>query len=426
MSATRPSMLQTLRRAHVRLGLAAVASAGAVLTLLSFLTLRTHVETNLRLVARSVAWSAEAATVFNDSGAAHDVLTMIASQEGLQSAAIVRSDGARLAIYEHDADSTFDAALVHAGAVLFPLQARAPIVHQGVRHGEVQVQGNGGVYVLFLARVLGAVALCTTLIGWLVGRLSKRIARDIVRPLKKLASLTRGARTARAFSLRAGPAAVAEIHELGEDINALMAEIQSREAEVEARHDKLRTANASLSFLAFHDSLTGLPNRARFRERVEDALHVHGHSGEKVAVLYVDCDNFKSVNDRLGHAAGDVLLVEMAMRIRAQLREAGVVARLGGDEFAVLLAPIASVDFTLKIAQRIGDAIRHPVRHPVHGDIESSASIGVAVFPDHAGDLEQLLAAADAAMYRAKERRGHVEMFDPEVDGGSSIFAVGP
>lgn len=426
MRVSRPSLLQTLRRAHVRLGLAAVASAGVVLTLLSFLTLRTHVETNLRLVARSVAWSAEAATVFDDASAANDVLTMIASQEGLRSALIARGDGTRLASYEREPESTFDAVLLQAGAALFPLQAQAPIVHQGQRRGEVQVRGNGGVYVLFLARVLAAVALCTTLIGWLVGRLSRRISRDIVRPLRKLASLTRGARTARAFNLRAGPAAVAEIHELGEDINALMAEIQSREAELEARHDKLRTANASLSFLAFHDSLTGLPNRARFRERVEQALRAHGRSGEKVAVLYVDCDNFKSVNDRLGHAAGDVLLVEMALRIRAQLREDGVVARLGGDEFAVLLAPIASVDSTLRISRRIGDAIRNPVPHPVHGDIESSASIGVAVFPDHASDLDQLLAAADAAMYRAKERRGHVELFDPELDGGSSMFAVGP
>jgi len=281
------------------------------------------------------------------------------------------------------------------------------------------VHGNGGVYVLFLVKVLAAVALCTALIGWRVSHLSRRIERDIVRPLNKLASLTRTARTSRAFNLRAPAAVVAEIHALGEDFNALIAEIQFREAELMAKHDKLRTANASLSFLAFHDSLTGLPNRARFRQSVEHALRTLGSTGAKVAVLYVDCDNFKSVNDSLGHAAGDVLLVEMALRIRAQLRDEGVVARLGGDEFAVLLAPIASIDATFKVAQRVAAAIRAPVHSPVHGAIESSASIGVAVYPDHAADLDQLLAAADAAMYRAKARQaGRVELFDPEVDGG--------
>ncbi len=423
MTLARPSLLQALRRAHVRLGLAAVVGAGVVLTLLSFLTLRNYVDQNLRLVARSIAYSAEAATVFDDAASAHDVLTMIAGREGLQSAVIVRTDGARLASYMRDPDNAFDESLMQAGSVLFPLQAGAPVTHQGNSYGQVNVRGNGGVYVLFLVKVLAAVALCTALIGWRVSHLSRRIERDIVRPLNKLASLTRTARTSRAFNLRAPAAAVAEIHELGEDFNALIAEIQFREAELMAKHDKLRTANASLSFLAFHDSLTGLPNRARFRESVEHALRTQGSAGAKVAVLYVDCDNFKSVNDSLGHAAGDVLLVEMALRIRAQLRDEGVVARLGGDEFAVLLAPIASIDATFKVAQRVAAAIRTPVQSPVHGAIESSASIGVAVYPDHAAGLDQLLAAADAAMYRAKARQaGHVELFDPKVDGGGRVL----
>jgi diguanylate cyclase (GGDEF)-like protein len=267
------------------------------------------------------------------------------------------------------------------------------------------------------------------LIGWHVARLSRRIERDIVYPLHRLASLTRTARSSRAFGLRAPAAAVAEIHDLGEDFNALIAEIQCREAEQEARHDKLRTANASLSFLAFHDSLTGLPNRARFLEGVEQALLRHAGDGGKVAVLYVDCDNFKSINDTLGHAAGDALLIEVAARIRQQLREDGLVARLGGDEFAVLLAPIGSVEFTLRIAQRIASAIREPLEHGAFGLVQASASVGVAVFPDHADDPQQLLAAADAAMYRAKALQGgqvvvaapsSLDHLDPAVDADTA------
>jgi diguanylate cyclase (GGDEF)-like protein len=402
VSGPRASLLQTLSRAHLRLALTAVVTAGLLLTVLSFVTLRGHVEQNLRLLARSVAYSAEAAVVFDDALAAQEALHAIAVPEGLRSAELLRADGSSLARYDRQPTSRADEALMDAGGWLFALGARVPIDHQGRPVGAVLVQGNGNVYLQFLGKVLAAVAFCSALIGWRVARQSRQIERDIVQPLHALASLTRTARTSRAFQMRAPDASVAEIHTLGEDFNALIAEIQDREAALVAKHDKLRTANVSLSFLAFHDSLTGLPNRARFVDRVEQALRTHGQGNDKVAVLYVDCDEFKSVNDRFGHAAGDALLVEVALRIRSQLREDGLVARLGGDEFAVLLAPIASIEFTLRIAQRIAAAVREPFAHPAFGALPAQASIGVAVFPDHAANASQLIVAADAAMYRAK------------------------
>lgn len=418
MSARHPSLTHALRRAHVRLGLAALTAAGLMLTLLSFLTLRTYVDHNLTLVARSIAYSAEAAAVFDDAAAAQDVLTMIATQEGLLSASVSRRNRSQLATYVRDSGNLVDQGLAHVGSLLFPMQAGSPITYQGTPYGQVSVRGNGGVYVLFLLEALAAVAVCTVLIAWWASRLSRDIERDIVTPLDKLASLTRTARDSRAFNLRAPPAVVKEIHELGEDFNALLSEIENREADLVAKHDTLRSTNASLSFLAFHDALTGLPNRARFMHQASDALRAHHGRSDKVAVLYVDSDNFKAVNDRLGHAAGDKLLVEIARRIRAQIREGGVVARMGGDEFAVLLAPIESVEAAGVVANRIAAAIRMPIESSTFGSIESSASIGVALFPNHGTDLEQLLAAADAAMYRAKTRHpGRHEIFDLDVDG---------
>lgn len=260
-------------------------------------------------------------------------------------------------------------------------------------------------YLLFLLEVLAAIAACSAVTAWRVTQLSKRLERDVVRPLNILASLTRRARLARSAHLRAPPAGVHEIHELGADINALLAEVASHEAELMAQHDNLKSANASLSFLAFHDSLTGLPNRARFMEHAERTLQLHGERNQKFALLYIDSDNFKSINDRMGHAAGDELLVETAMRVRAQLRDSGFVARLGGDEFAALLAPVASVDEAMQAAARIAEAVRMPLDSPLFGRIVASASVGVAVFPDHGRDIESLLAAADLAMYRAKEHR---------------------
>ncbi|MFI4930504.1 MAG: diguanylate cyclase domain-containing protein [Burkholderiales bacterium] len=418
MSQARQPLLHALRAAHVRLGLVAVIAAGLVLTMVSLLTLRTYVEQNLTLVARSIAYSAEAATVFNDRAAATEVVALIAAQEGLLSAGIVRRGGSTLASYVRDGKAPVDATFARIGSLLFPLQATAPITHLDVEVGHVTVQGNGGVYLQYLFKVVAAVIGCMAVIGWWVARLSRRIEHDIVNPLNSLASLTRTARTERSLGLRAPPAVVREIHTLGEDFNALLAEIQSREADLVAQHEDLKTANESLSYLAFHDSLTGLPNRASFLQHASRAVSAGRGHAAKAAVLYLDSDNFKSVNDRLGHAAGDDVLIETARRIRALLRESDVVARLGGDEFAVLLAPIRGAEDATRIAAEIAAALRAPVASARFGAIDSSASIGVAVFPAHGASAQALLLAADAAMYRAKTNQpGSYCVFDSALDG---------
>jgi diguanylate cyclase (GGDEF)-like protein len=417
MSPVRQPLLQALRAAHVRLGLAAVIAAGIVLTMVSLLTLRTYVEQNLQLVARSIAYTAEAATVFNDPASAVEAISLIAAQEGLLRAEIVRRNGSTLARYVRDGEAGVDGTLARAGTLLFPLQAKAPVTHQGAEFGQVVVHGNGGVYVLYLLKVVAAVAGCMAVIGWWVSRLSRRIEHDIVKPLNSLASLTRTARTERSLGLRAPPAVVHEIHTLGEDFNALLSEIQSREAELVAKHEDLKTANESLSYLAFHDSLTGLPNRASFLQHATRAVATGRGQGSRAAVLYIDSDSFKSINDTLGHAAGDDVLIETARRIRGLLRESDAVARLGGDEFAVLLAPIRGEEDAMRIADEIARALRAPVTSARFGAIDTSASIGVAVFPRHGNTAQALLVAADAAMYRAKTTQpGSYCVFDSELD----------
>jgi diguanylate cyclase len=333
------------------------------------------------------------------------------------SAGITRPTGAPFVQFVRDRDAPVDATLVRPVTLLFPLQAAAPVTYQGSVVGQVAVRGDGSVYLSYFFKVVAAVAGCMALIAWWVSRLSHRIESEIVNPLNSLASLTRTARRERALGLRAPPAVVQEIHSLGEDFNALLAEIQSREAELLAKHDHLKSANESLSFLAFHDSLTGLPNRASFLQHASRAVLASRGSAAKVAVLYIDSDNFKSINDRLGHAAGDDVLIETARRIRSLLRESDVVARLGGDEFAVLLAPIRGADDATRIAAEMSLALRRPLASARFGAIESSASIGVAVFPGHGATVDALMLAADAAMYRAKTRQpGSFWIYDPAVD----------
>lgn len=156
---------------------------------------------------------------------------------------------------------------------------------------------------------------------------------------------------------------------------------------------------------ATHDSLTDLPNRLLFTDRLERAIAHAGRNGSSVGVLYVDLDRFKDVNDTLGHDAGDRLLEMTARRLQTCARYEDTVARLAGDEFALLLPHLAAADDVLIVAERVLEALGAPVDIGEH-TLRNGGSVGVAVFPEDGTEPQDLLNAADAAMYRAKEGGG--------------------
>ena len=174
-------------------------------------------------------------------------------------------------------------------------------------------------------------------------------------------------------------------------------------------------ANQRVNYLAYHDSLTDLPNRALFLDRLQQAI-LRSHRDEKgLAVLLIDLDGFKEVNDALGHHAGDVVLQEVAMRLRGALRASDTVARLGGDEFAVLL-PATDVNRAELAARKI----LHDMQHPFVADerpLLVSASIGIAGVPWHAATSDEVLRMADSAMYLAKGGKTGYAVHRPDRDG---------
>lgn len=178
---------------------------------------------------------------------------------------------------------------------------------------------------------------------------------------------------------------------------------------------KLKQAEASIRALALEDSLTGLPNRRMLSLLLHQAqAHIERH-GTKVALMIIDLDNFKQVNDTLGHSAGDQLLVEVARRLRHAVRQDDVVARLGGDEFAVLLTSANDPSELGGLAERLVERLREPVA--VEGaEVRPGASIGVAVGDADATDTDRLLAQADLALYASKEGgRNTWRFFEPEM-----------
>ena len=189
----------------------------------------------------------------------------------------------------------------------------------------------------------------------------------------------------------------------------LEAQVAQRTGELKSANDKLsldlearKRVEQSMRHMAHHDALTGLPNRALFRDRLTHAMAQADRYHQKLAVLFLDLDRFKAINDTLGHNVGDQLLKIAAERLRSCVRDCDTVARLGGDEFTVIVDDIIEVQDAAVVAQKILDTLSQPFN--LHGhEVFISVSVGITLYPNDDESADNLLRNADSAMYRAKE-----------------------
>ncbi len=177
-----------------------------------------------------------------------------------------------------------------------------------------------------------------------------------------------------------------------------------------------RNSEEQIRYFAHHDDMTKLVNRVVFQERLEHAIELANRSQRSIAVLYLDLDRFKLVNDTRGHAVGDKLLIQVAARLRGAVRDIDTVARMGGDEFAIIQPLIEQPDSSARLAERVLHLINQPFE--IDGaQCSVGVSIGIALYPDHAANVSDLLRNADTALYRAKaEGRGVYCVFDKSMD----------
>jgi diguanylate cyclase (GGDEF)-like protein len=393
-----PTLRQVLARVHLRLTLFAIVMAGATLTITGVLVIRGYADRNLALIAQTVSYTVEPALVFDDIDAVREGIVMVASSEGVNMVEVRDNDDRLIAEWQRPGAGLMVALEKTAGRLLWPDPSVAVVRHGNEAIAEVRVFGDaGGIGRYVMSGILTALA-CLGLTAVATHLLARRLQKDVTTPLAQIASAAHAVRADRSFDRRAPRADISEIDELGQDFNALMDELQSW-------HAGITSENRTLAQQATHDVLTGLGNRAMFDQRLALAVEKSAQSGEAFAVLYLDANRFKQVNDRYGHDAGDVMLVVIAARLRVSMRRSDMAFRLGGDEFALILSPVCGREDADGVVNRITGHMAQPIMLPTGESIAASLSIGVALYPQDGANPRDLVRRADAAMYAAKHGR---------------------
>lgn len=409
-----PALAAVLHNANLRIALVALALASVSIVIVGLVSLRVYMIDNLGLSARNIAYTVEAAVVFNDREAANETLRQMAGNHLVASAYVIDRDGDELTRWEGTSKNAWSGPEHLLASVLLAQPAIEAIHHGGQQVGIVKLYGSGRNLLIFMIVCLGCGICCLALCGFVASRLSRRSSLAIAEPLLHLAAVAAKARSERQFKYRVQPMDIAELQSLGDDFNALLKELESW-------REQMLDHNEQLNFKANHDPLTGLANRAHFETRLALALKTAHEKSERIALFFIDADRFKSINDELGHEVGDAVLCAIARRLRSRVREDDLVARLGGDEFAVLLAPLGSPSQAGRIAGNILDSMVEPIELPSGNTLNTSLSVGIALYPDHATDATGLLKKADEAMYGSKRAGRGVysvaQNFDSEQSG---------
>lgn len=362
----------------------------------------------LRTQARLLGSNSTAALMFDNADDAREILASLREAPDIQQAVILRGDGSIMAEYRAEGaracHALHDAHLRNVGVStsLCGIALAERIMLHGQTQGVVVLEtGLASTWRNLLNRLLGG-ALVAGLAFAVSVPLWRRMSTLVAMPLLELLALTRRVRDEHDFSHRSTVRGSAEVRELAASFNELMAELQLRSQQVQHELTHRRLAEVRLSELAYADSVTGLPNRHHLMERLDASLDVARQGLRPFALLYLDLDGFKAVNDTLGHDRGDELLRQVAARLRACLRTSDVVCRLGGDEFAVILPDVVAGSDVAQVAASLLEAVSQP--YSLAGDAaQVSVSIGAALCPADGQDRQTLMRCADIAMYQAKE-----------------------
>ena len=371
---------------------------------------RAQLQDRISTLADIVGQNSAAALDFDDRRAAEEVLHALQSESSVVSACLYDRSGNLFAQYHRELTKQGCSAQVDQSRRVAPglVSVSLKVVRRQDLTGILYLESDLNdvqrrrKYLLQLAAGLLLLALC---VGGIAGSL---LQRRISKPIYLLASAMQKVTQQHNFSIRVPVSGRDEIAQLGDGFNTMLTELELSEREK-------KTAEARLQYQAMNDELTGLPNRRLLADRLAQALARGAREQRHVALLYIDLDGFKLVNDSLGHTIGDMLLSQVAERLRHRVRSADTLARLGGDEFSVVLNGLRTTTEAGAVAQSLLDVLATPFAIEGH-EITVGASIGVSCFPETGLDAADLLRQADSAMYAAKRAgKNRVTYFTPEL-----------
>ncbi len=396
-----------------KLKLANLVTSGAVIVLAGILLLALQGWLSVRSLldrtrtdAIMTSANVSVATVFRDSRSAHDILAFLRASRDIKRAAVYDSNGKLFAVYQRDPDQPEPveqvvADVAHYALNWLELSWLQPFDYQGERLGTMVVTGDlRTVY----ANLLSYIGMLLLLLGASLALASlalNRMQRQITRPLRQLSRVAIHVSEQGDFSVRAPVPGSSDVSQLAQTFNNILERIQRREIELTAEIVERQRMQEQLDFLAWYDNVTGLHNRHFFNQRLEQAVSYACQHQSRMALIFIDLDNFKNFNDTLGHATGDEVLRIVAQRVSHTVRREDVLARVGGDEFAIIVQAIPDVGVAEQVARKFLDALADPVFINGH-EVFIGASIGISVCPDDATDVQDLHKYADSAMYFAK------------------------
>lgn len=382
----------------------------------SYTSLQDAVQRELTTQAQIVATNSSAAMVFDIAPEGQSILDTLKVSPHVVSASLLRENGSVFAAFDKRvAESASDAARAPAVVDLSLFRLQAPVAFRDQTIGSIVVFGSfDQMRAQYLADLRNtAAALLLVMVATLV--VGRAMAARITAPIGKLSSAMDGIAGDRDYRRRVQAVGTDEVARLARNFNDMVERIQGHEAALKSELMQRERAEREYAELAYRDAVTGLPNRRFFTERLQHLIDAAPASNKRFALLFVDLDNFKGVNDTLGHDAGDQLLRGLAIRLIDALRPTDIVCRLGGDEFALILTDLSPDTPIDRVADKVIDAARSPVS--VQGsEVTVSASVGIAVYPQAGEDSATLLRNADAAMYQAKANgKDRAVVFTPDL-----------
>ncbi|WP_370279619.1 EAL domain-containing protein [Pontibacterium sp.] len=391
---------------------------------------RDDIYDRMRAQASIIGQNSVAALTFSDPDAAKRTLNTLENTHDIVGAVLFDSNQHPFSSYQRDnTELPLSPPEAYEGSLKGTLYVKLPVQLDGEQIGCIVLLselGNWQQQQLHRMTIVFGLFLFSLLVAVFLSNVAQQI---VTRPILSLARTARRITDTRDYDLRAAKLSNDEIGSLADDFNQMLDQIQQTEKElrdaqsqleekVNERTSELLELTEQLEHQAFHDTLTGLANRATFDTNLQAAINYAGRRKLKLAVMFLDLDRFKSINDTLGHAVGDKLLVEMADRLSHCLRQSDTLARLGGDEFALLL-PDSSPNAAAEVATKVIEAVKQPI-HVEGYNLQVTTSIGISIFPDNGADASSILKNADTAMYSSKEAgRNQFNFFSPEMNAST-------